>query len=939
MDEAFTTFHPLLQPILQEKGFTIATEIQRLAIPQIQAGKDCLLIAPTGSGKTEAALLPLLDAIIRRREEGRLPSSGILVLYVTPLRALNRDIYRRIQEIGQIVDITIQVRHGDTTPAERRKQALNPPTILITTPETLQAILPGKKMRQHLKTVRSVIMDELHSLIDNKRGVQLSIGLERLRFLTGVAFQRLGLSATIGSPERVANFLAPNSSDVEIIIDPTSRNMEISVEYLPLHSYPAENHLSDDSGITRIQRIVELSQSARTVLLFTNTRQMAEILAWRLKQLKLEEVNSEVHHSSLGRDARLKTEQQLRVGDLDMVIATSSLELGIDIGDIDRVIQYMSPRRVTTFLQRVGRAGHKIHRTARGTILSPDPRDLLEAMVIARKSVLGELEETEVYTNALDVILHQLVGFVLDHRGRVPLKVVHDIFSRAMPFSDLTLEKIVEIANFASEAHLLWVAYDEETEDFYVSPRKGSFEYYFKRLSMIPDVMQYDVIDVTSRKKIGVLDEGFMATKGEKGVKFILKGAAWELLSVEDKKKVYVRPIRDPNALPSWIGELIPVSQPVAEGVGDLLIDYDPESLPIDENSKQTITNFSKDQMDSIGIPTYNRVIVESLQPVVVIHALLGSKASETLGILLSGLMEMRLGSTIGYRSDPYSTVLLLPYPKTSEVIECLRSLKPDTVKPLLENFVKRTDLFFWHLQTVAKRMGLISTDYEGGIPLRTILSRYTETIAGEEAINEIFFDKLNVPAIERFVERLNILNEIQLDRAHSRTGSPLSQASIYASQVYLFRTTPSQVVLNTVKRRLEQTIIRLTCMNIHCDWTSVKRIISLEDRLVCPSCESRYIATSHETVTNLKKLLRKEQKDPDLLEPEERKELRTAKRAADLVLSFGKRAAYVLAGRGVGPVSATRILRDPDTKNEMGLIRAIIQAETDFTRTREYWG
>ncbi|MFX1511702.1 MAG: DEAD/DEAH box helicase [Promethearchaeota archaeon] len=940
MDELFATFHPLLQPILQEKGITTATEIQRIAIPQIQEGKDCLLIAPTGSGKTEAALLPLIDAIIKRREEKRLPSSGILVLYVTPLRALNRDIYRRIQEIGQMVDVTIQVRHGDTLPSERRKQALKPPQILITTPETLQAILPGKVLRKHLRTTKTVIIDELHSLVDNKRGAQLSLALERLQFLTRIDFQRIGLSATIGSPERVAAFLAPNSSNVKILIDPTIRNMEINVEYLPMSSNSTVNHLTDMDPIARIQRIIDLTEDARTVLIFTNTRQMAEILGWRLKQAKLEkELSSEVHHSSLGREVRLKAEQQLREGDLDVIVATSSLELGIDIGDIDHVIQYMSPRRVTTCVQRVGRAGHNIgHGKAIGTILCPDPRDLLEATVIAQKSLLNELEETEICILPLDVLLHQLTGFILDIRGNVPLFDVYQLFIKAFPFQQLTMDRFIELAEFASNAHLLWVSYDDESEEYYVSLKKGSFEYYFNNLSMIPDVKQFVVIDITSSSKIGILDEEFMTTKAGKGVKFILKGSAWKILSIEEKR-VLVSPIKDPDALPTWSGELIPVSSSVAQGLGDLLFDI-PNTLPVDDISRQTLTKYATNQQKTTGIPTKNRVIIESAGPVLMIHALLGSKASETLGILISGLMEMRIGATVGYRSDPYSVALFFPSPRTNDVIDSLKSLQPESIRPFLEEFVRRTDLFFWHLQIVAKRMGLIAKDYKAEIPMRAILSRYVDTIAGYEAINEIFFDKLDVKALELFFKRLNVLNEITLDLVSvSKLKSPLARASLSSSQLYLFYTTPSQVILNTVKRRLEQTIIRLTCMNIHCNWTSVRRIVSLEEIPVCPSCESRYIATSHENVTNLKKLLRKEQTDPDLLEPEERKELRTAKRAADLVLSFGKRAAYVLAGRGVGPVSAARILRDPDAKDEMGLVRTIIRVEAEFARTREYWG
>src|SRR5438876_9306164 len=280
----FSALKPSLLQRLEKEGFLEASPIQELAIPAILSGENVLLIAPTGTGKTLAAILPVLDRLIEARAEGK--PRGISVLYVTPLRALNRDLLRRHEDMGRDLDINIQVRHGDTPISARSRQAKSPPDVMITTPETLQAILIGKRMKEHLRSVRWVVVDEVHELATDERGVQLSFALERLLELTGVEFQRIGLSATIGEPERIAQFLAGTNRKISILRSDEERGLEISVGSVS----PPHKDQEEASGlglpastVARARRIQQLIEAHKSTLVFTNTRDHAEALASQLR--------------------------------------------------------------------------------------------------------------------------------------------------------------------------------------------------------------------------------------------------------------------------------------------------------------------------------------------------------------------------------------------------------------------------------------------------------------------------------------------------------------------------------------------------------------------------------------------------------------------------------------------------------------------------------
>ena len=384
-------FESLVKPVrklVEQKGFPKPTEPQEKTIPRILEGKNVLLISPTATGKTEAAFLPVLSMLLQAPK-----TPGIKVLYITPLRALNRDMMERLEWWCNNLDIKLAVRHGDTDLKERTRQSRSPPDILITTPETLQAVLSGWVLRQHIQSLRWVIIDEVHELADSKRGSQLSLAMERVRSLIGKDFQVIGLSATIGSPEKVAQFLVGNKRPVEIIRVPVAKMVKLKI----LFPKPTE----DDAKLAgklythpevaaRLRIIRDYMTKRKSVLLFTNTRSISEVLASRMKVWDIDFPVS-IHHGSLAKPSRIAAETGLKSGELKGLIATSSLELGIDVGRIDLVIQYMSPRQVTRLIQRVGRAGHTYGHVAQGVVIGMDSDDTLEALVIARMALKEEL--------------------------------------------------------------------------------------------------------------------------------------------------------------------------------------------------------------------------------------------------------------------------------------------------------------------------------------------------------------------------------------------------------------------------------------------------------------------------------------------------------------------------------------------------------------------
>src|SRR6056297_3221346 len=556
---AFAELGDAVRSALSERGFSTPTEPQRRAIPPLVAGENALLVAPTGTGKTETAMLPVFDAL-----EGT-DRFGIGALYVTPLRALNRDMRDRLDWWGDTLGLDVDVRHGDTTDYQRGKQADDPPDVLVTTPETLQAMLTGSKLRVALSDVDHVVVDEVHELAAAKRGAQLTVGLERLREVAG-EFQRIGLSATVGDPDAVGQFLTGGRPCSIIEVDIGSR---LDVRVVRPQVTDRDERLSselvtDAETASHVRFIDDVITDHESVLVFVNTRQTAEALGSRFKELG---TDLGVHHGSLSKEARIDVEDRFKAGQLDALLCTSSMELGIDVGRIDHVVQYSSPREVARLLQRVGRAGHRSEQVSYGTIITKHPDDTLEALAIARRAKDGEVENAEIHDGSLDTVANQIVGLVMDF-GELSAMRAYDIVTRAYPFRDLTEEAFKAVVRELKSNRLVWL--DEEADQLEKSSQ--TWQYFYANLSMIPDEQKYTVEDIASGSQIGTLDERFVVNFAQPGEIFVQRGEMWRITEVDDDEEtVKVSPIEDPGGeIPSWVSQEIPVPREVAQEVGEM---------------------------------------------------------------------------------------------------------------------------------------------------------------------------------------------------------------------------------------------------------------------------------------------------------------------------------------------------------------------------------
>ena len=386
-----------LDSLFRNFGFSDLTEIQKKASPIILQKKDCLVIAPTGSGKTECSVLPIFSLLKNTKKEKK-----IRALYITPLRALNRDVFRRITKYAHQNDLSIEIRHGDTSQKDRKKINENPPDVLITTPETLMILLTQVKMLDALSELEWVVIDEVHELLSSERGSQLSLSLERLELNSKHSLTRIGLSATVGNPDDAAKFVVGTKRKFQIIRDSSVRKYEVEIKFV-------DGTISDVAD--KIIGYVSDLKLQSPILLFTNTRGESEFLASILKEKS--PINIELHHGSLSKEVREETESILREGRSGIVVCTSSLELGLDIGSVELVIHYGSPRQVSKFVQRIGRSKHNRNSTAQGLIITNNPDDEFEASAILDRIKEGSIEEQKIHDGSLDVLAHHLVGLTM----------------------------------------------------------------------------------------------------------------------------------------------------------------------------------------------------------------------------------------------------------------------------------------------------------------------------------------------------------------------------------------------------------------------------------------------------------------------------------------------------------------------------------------------
>lgn len=939
---------------LAELGFSEPTLPQNLAFPSILAGENMLLIAPTGSGKTEAVLLPIFSEFVEQR-----PRKGISIVYVTPLRALNRDMLKRLSFWAERLSISVEVRHGDTETRFRRKQAINPPNMLVTTPETLQAILPGSRMRQHLAHVKYVVIDEVHELAGDKRGIQLSLALERLREIVGRNFRRIGLSATVGNPYEVAQFVAGTGRTVRVVQASLYKGYRYQVE-----TPKAEDVDYDMSGklrtapeaAARIRRMIELVDSHMSTLIFVNSRQNAEMLGHKLGQLGRQDIA--VHHGSLSKEERAQIEDDFKAAKLKALVCTSTLELGVDIGSVDLVIQYLSPRQVNSLIQRVGRSGHRWDMFSEGVIVTAFPDDTLESVAAVKNACESKLEPVLIHEEALDVLAHQVVGMVMD-KEVIGVPELLAIVRRAYPYRNLSEERLCGVLAFLD---CLGEARFSEEEKM-VKRARRTRRYYFENLSMIPDERRYPMVNVITDRKIGVLGDEFMALDARVGLNIIVRGRVWRIVQIEEETgRVYVIPSEDPlAAIPGWDGEMIPLPLDLAMQTGAMRGEIQKalkETQSAEAAAEKVAKKFSTSMVAVVDavkevqehvkqgapLPTDKHVVVEAFDKYLIVHACFGEIVNRTLGGAFDTVLS-ELEIIVGWWNDGYRILIEVRRNLTQRDLEELSAslfkLSEEEVQSAFDRYLDAKFPFTYKMRFVAQRFGALprgktmSADKESRLPYQ-----FRDTPIYDETIREAMVEKVDVAKAKE------ILSDIKSGKTRLSTvfrrdkPTPLAFHILEKFSDVSELMAPEQVLLSNIekmKRAIEARTARLLCIKCG-EWMVEEKVRDLPEEPECGKCRSRLLALMYfsQDAQRLGEALRKRKEGKELGE-EELKELTGARRKADLILSYGKRAITALEVRGVGPETASRILGKMHNEEEefyMDLMKAKIQ----YLKTRQYW-
>lgn len=883
---------------IAERGFADLSDAQAAAIPRILAGENLLLVAPTGTGKTESAMLPVFSSLVSTPSRG-----GISALYITPLRALNRDILARMEWWCRRLSLKIGVRHGDTPLSERRKQALSPPDLLITTPETLQALFMGKRLRRHLAGIRYVIVDEIHELAGSKRGAQLAVALERLHVCAG-DFQRIGLSATVGNPDDIGRFLC-GTRPFSVVQVPVAKQLAVSVQY------------AGDTFEKQVAALESLIGREGSTLVFVNTRVTAEALG----QALFGRGDVEVHHGSLSKEVRIDAEERFKRGEINTLICTSSMELGIDIGRVDHVVQFGSPREVARLIQRVGRAGHQLNTVSRGTILATGFSDLLESLVITRRAHRNEIEDVAVPRNAADVLANQVAAIAVEY-GEIEKREIRRIIGRTAVF-DGNGDLLGAVCRQMEEHRLI------RRDGSRIITTARARAYLSANLSMIHDERKVPVFDIVSRRTVGTLDESFVVGWVHTGAVFVTKGQLWQVIEIADGKLTVEPARRMLGEIPSWEGEQIPVPYPVAREVGILRRKRDLTGYAKDEEGARFAGAFLAEmEKNRTPVPSDNLVVLENSDEGVVCNICAGHKANEALGRVLSALLSAKFGTTVGIELDAYRVLLRLPsYVKAADVRDELLKLEPSHMPGILRLALKRTALFKWKLVQVAKKFGAIDPDADfEKISIHRLLEFFDGTVIQQEAYRELLAEYMDIGTAAAIVGLIR-------QGAISVSVGPLSiigAEGLLTSRDEIPPPTADSAVIAAVKRRLESDDVVLCCM--HCrSWKSRTVVSRVPDHPQCPKCGARLIAALKPWEEPQYAAANKKRKS----EEERATELRLMKNA-NIVLSSGRKAVIALAARGVGPENASRILRS--LADGDAFYREILRAERAYVQTHRFW-
>ena len=709
--EPLAAFDPLVREWFASK-FEIVTEPQRLGWPEIQAGRDVLISAPTGSGKTLAAFLTAINSLVRQARKGELPNQT-QILYVSPLKALSNDIHKNLDiplagvaklaaaQGVELAPIRAAVRTGDTPASERQRMGKEAPHILVTTPESLYILLTAEGPRKMLSSVRTLIVDEIHAVADDKRGSHLALSIARLEALTGARLQKIGLSATVSPIDEVARFL---SDDAHIVQVGHRRAMDIAVE-VPRDELGAV--ASTEMWGEIYDRIAALTQEHRTTLVFVNTRKLSERVAHNLAE-RLGENAVLPHHGSLSRGLRLQAEQRLKNGELRAVVATASLELGIDIGTVDLVCQIGSTRSIATALQRVGRAGHWVGALPKGRLFATTRDELIECAALVRAIRRGELDRLEIPKAPLDILAQQIVAAAACEEF-----AEDDLFAlvrRAAPYRDLERSSFDQVVTMLSEG----IATSRGRSSAYlhrdqvnhrVRGRRGARLAAITSGGAIPDTAQYQVIAEPEGTLIGSLDEDF-AVESLAGDVFLLGTTSWKIRRVETGR------VRVENAhgaaptIPFWLGEAPGRTRELSQEISELREEIARDGQAaladcgLDQRGSEQAIEYVLAGRNALGaMPTQDTVVAErffdeagGMQ--LVIHAPFGARINKAWGLALRKRFCRSFNFELQAAATDNGIVLSLSDQHSFPLELVFSFLKPPTVEHVLTQALLDSPMF-----------------------------------------------------------------------------------------------------------------------------------------------------------------------------------------------------------------------------------------------------
>ncbi len=758
-EEVFAALHPLVSEWFKEKFGKLSLP-QEFAVMEIHNKKNALISAPTGSGKTMSAFLSIISELTMRAEKAAL-EDRVYCLYISPLKALASDVKKNLLEpLGEIRklaegkdvglnEVRADSRTGDTTPSERQRMLKKPPHILITTPESLAILLSSPKFSLLLKGIQWVIIDEIHDLASNKRGVHLNLSLERLLELQDGKreFVRIGLSATIFPLDEIARYLVgfnSNGSERDCLIVNAQFLRQTKMRVISpvrdlIHSSADE---ISSSTINEIKRIID---AHRTTLIFTNTRSGTERLVHLLKQkfAGLRE-HIEAHHSSLSRGERFAVEDKLKKGLLKAVVCSTSLELGIDIGSIDFVVQIGSPKSISRCLQRLGRSGHSINAVSQTELIASNRDDIVEIGVMLSEGRKGNFDKVQIPRNCLDVLCQHLVGMSLN--GSIKAQEALTVVRRAFCFNTITDEDFYSVLNYLAgkfgmeEYRVFGRIYYNELDGTISSRGKLARVIYSTNIGTIPDEVSVAVWKLPERSHVGSIEEEFLE-KISKGDRFVLGGKVYEFQYAKGMQAfVYLEEEKKPT-IPSWFSEMLPLSFELGERISafraslfkiiktiekEKVLGFIREECLCNEFAAEAIYNYFVEEqkfLELIGISSFeqNNVIAETFVDIddnskrhYVFHFVVGRRANEVLSKTLGFLISEKIGKSIGISYNDNGFVITLSTKTPVDMLSVLFEWQKCDLRAIAEKAVKQTEALKRRFRHVATRSFLILRNYLG---------------------------------------------------------------------------------------------------------------------------------------------------------------------------------------------------------------------------------